>query len=223
MAIKDNLLKITSTLPSSVTLVAVTKTHAVEKLQELYNAGHKVFGENKVQEMVEKFEVLPKDIQWHLIGHLQTNKVKFIAPFVHLIHSVDSLKLLQEINKQAQKCNRIIDCLLQVYIAKEETKFGLDFTELKQLLASGSITELTHIRIRGLMGMASNTNNTQQIASEFKSLYNFYHEQQGYTTSNLNFEILSMGMSNDYDLAIKCGSNMVRIGSLLFGNRNYSK
>lgn len=220
MAIKENLLKIKSGLPPSVTLVAVTKTHTIEKLKELYNAGHNVFGENKVQEMVEKYEQLPKDIQWHLIGHLQTNKVKFIASFVHLIHSVDSLKLLQEINKQAQKHNRIIDCLLQVYIAKEETKFGFDFSEIKQLLDSGSIHELTHIRVRGLMGMASNTNNSQQIAAEFKSLADFYHKQQPLTTSNLQFEILSMGMSSDYEIAIQNGSTLIRVGSLIFGNRS---
>lgn len=219
MAIKENLLKIKSGLPPSVTLVAVTKTHTIEKLKELYNAGHNVFGENKVQEMVEKYEQLPKDIQWHLIGHLQTNKVKFIASFVHLIHSVDSLKLLQEINKQAQKHNRIVDCLLQVYIAKEETKFGFDFSEIKQLLDSGSIHELTHIRVRGLMGMASNTNNSQQIAAEFKSLADFYHKQQPLTTSNLQFEILSMGMSSDYEIAIQNGSTLIRVGSLIFGNR----
>ena len=219
MAINKNLLKIKSGLPPSVTLVAVTKTHTIEKLKELYNAGHNVFGENKVQEMVEKYEQLPKDIQWHLIGHLQTNKVKFIASFVHLIHSVDSLKLLQEINKQAQKHNRIIDCLLQVYIAKEETKFGFDFSEIKQLLDSGSIHELTHIRVRGLMGMASNTNNSQQIAAEFKSLADFYHKQQPLTTSNLQFEILSMGMSSDYEIAIQNGSTLIRVGSLIFGNR----
>lgn len=219
MAIKDNLIKITASLPPSVTLVAVTKTHPVEKLEELYHAGHKVFGENKVQEMVEKFERLPKDIQWHLIGHLQTNKVKFIAPFVHLIHSVDSLKLLQEINKQAQKNNRIINCLLQVYIAKEETKFGLDFNELDQLLKSGSINELTHIRICGLMGMASNTSNTAQIAAEFKSLSDYYHQHQYLVAKNLHFEILSMGMSSDYEIAIQNGSTMIRVGSLIFGNR----
>lgn len=219
MAIKDNLLKITSGLPPSVTLVAVTKTHPIEKIEELYRAGHNVFGENKVQELVEKYEQLPKDIQWHLIGHLQTNKVKFIAPFVHLIHSVDSLKLLQEINKQAQKNNRVIDCLLQVYIAKEETKFGFDFSEIKQLLTSDNISEFANIRIRGLMGMASNTNNTQQISTEFKSLADFYHTYQALTKTNLKFEILSMGMSSDYEIAIQNGSTMIRVGSLIFGNR----
>lgn len=219
MAIRDNLIKIKSTIPSSVTLVAVTKTHPVEKLEELYKAGHNVFGENKVQEMVEKYEKLPKDIQWHLIGHLQTNKVKFIAPFVHLIHSVDSLKLLQEINKQAQKYNRVIDCLLQVHIATEETKFGFDFSELKQLLSSGSINELSHIRVLGLMGMASNTDNPQQIAHEFKSLADFYRQPLPLATSNTTFEILSMGMSSDYEIAIQNGSTMIRVGSLIFGNR----
>jgi pyridoxal phosphate enzyme (YggS family) len=219
MSIKDNLSKITATLPASVTLIAVTKTHPVEKLEELYKTGHRVFGENKVQEMLDKYMVLPKDIQWHLIGHLQTNKVKFIAPFVTLIHSVDSFKLLQEINKQAERNNRVIDCLLQVHIAEEETKFGLDLSETKQLLDSGIIGNLQHVRIRGLMGMASNTDNKEQIAVEFSSLAAFYKDHQSMSSANIKFEILSMGMSSDFEIALRNGSTMIRVGSLIFGKR----
>lgn len=219
MTIQTNLSKLTASLPPSVSLIAVTKTHSVEKLKELYQTGHRAFGENKVQEMVDKYTALPKDIQWHLIGHLQTNKVKFIAPFVTLIHSVDSLKLLQEINKQAAKNNRVIDCLLQVYIAEEETKFGLDLPETKQLLDSGIIDALTHVRVRGLMGMASNTADKEQIAAEFKSLADFFKEQQQLVSGNVKFEILSMGMSSDFEIAIRNGSTMIRVGSLIFGER----
>lgn len=219
MSIKENLHHILSTLPTGVTLVAVTKTHPVEKLQELYTTGHKIFGENKVQEMVEKYEVLPKDIQWHLIGHLQTNKVKFIAPFVTLIHAVDSFKLLQEINKQAQKNDRVINCLLQVYIAKEETKFGFDPTELKHLLDSDVLDQLQHINILGLMGMASNTDDKNQIDAEFNSLSTLFHSYKSIVQKNVNFEILSMGMSSDYEIAIRNGSTMIRVGSSIFGKR----
>lgn len=219
MSIKENLQHILSSIPSSVTLIAVTKTHPVERLLELYETGHRQFGENKVQEMLDKYEALPKNIQWHLIGHLQTNKVKFIAPFVTLIHSVDSFKLLQEINKQAQKNNRIIDCLLQVYIAKEETKFGFDAAEIKQLFESGAFHTFQNIHIRGLMGMASNTDNKSQIESEFKSLSDLFHSYQPTSQKNVHFEILSMGMSSDYELAIRNGSNMIRVGSSIFGKR----
>jgi pyridoxal phosphate enzyme (YggS family) len=219
MSIKENLEKITASLPETVTLIAVTKTHPVEKLQELYEAGHRYFGENKVQEMVDKYHLLPKDIQWHLIGHLQTNKVKFIAPFVTLIHSVDSFKLLQEINKQAEKNNRVIDCLLQVYIAKEETKFGLDAFELDQLINSETVEKLPFIAIRGLMGMASNTENKEQIAAEFRSLTTLFHSYQSIRKTNIKMEILSMGMSSDYEIAVQNGSNMIRVGSSLFGKR----
>jgi pyridoxal phosphate enzyme (YggS family) len=220
MNIQSNLSKITASLPSSVTLIAVTKTHPLEKLQELYETGHRLFGENKVQEMLDKYTALPKDIQWHLIGHLQSNKVKFIAPFVSLIHSVDSLKLLQEINKQAEKNNRIIDCLLQVHIAEEETKYGLDLPETKQLLDSGIIGQLKHVRICGLMGMASNTINKEQIAAEFRSLAAFYKQYQPLVSGNIKFEILSMGMSSDFEIAIRNGSTMIRVGSLIFGERS---
>lgn len=217
MSIADNLHKIKSSLPQQVTLVVVTKTQPVEKLMEVYNAGHIIFGENKVQEMLDKYEQLPKDIQWHLVGHLQSNKVKFIAPFVSLIHSVDSLKLLQEINKQAQKNNRIINCLLQVYIANEETKFGMDFFEVEQLLCSEELKQLKNISIVGLMGMATNTTDHGQIGKEFKSLNVFFKKLQ---SSYSSFQILSMGMSSDYVIAIENGSTLVRIGSSIFGYRN---
>jgi|ERR1019366_5166238 pyridoxal phosphate enzyme (YggS family) len=219
MSISENLYKIKSSIPSSVTLVVVTKTQPIEKLMEVYNTGHIIFGENKVQEMLDKYVALPKDIQWHLIGHLQSNKVKFIAPFVSLIHSVDSLKLLQEIDKQAKKNNRIINCLLQTYIAKEETKFGLDFKEAENLLKSDSLKQLQNIKITGLMGMATNTDNQEQIAGEFQSLKQFYNLQKHIETANIKLETLSMGMSADYTIAIENGSTLIRIGSSIFGNR----
>lgn len=219
MSIQENLHKIKAALPSNVTLIAVTKTHPVEKLMEVYTAGHKIFGENKVQELCDKQEVLPKDIEWHLIGHLQSNKVKYIAPFVALIHSVDSFKLLAEIDKQAKKNNRVIDCLLQLFIASEETKFGLDFKEADELLNGKEILALQNIRIVGLMGMASNTENTAQVKKEFQGLKTFYETQKNLKSSNVQLSILSMGMSSDYGLAIEAGSNMVRVGSAIFGAR----
>ncbi|HRH03021.1 MAG TPA: YggS family pyridoxal phosphate-dependent enzyme [Bacteroidia bacterium] len=219
MSIQENLHKIKASLPSNVTLIAVTKTHPVEKLMEVYTAGHKIFGENKVQELCDKQVVLPKDIAWHLIGHLQSNKVKYIAPFVALIHSVDSFKLLAEIDKQAKKSNRVIDCLLQIFIASEETKFGLDFTEAEQLLSGTEIQALQNIRIVGLMGMASNTSNTAQVKMEFHTLKTFFEAQKHQKSSNVQLSILSMGMSSDYELAIEEGSNMVRVGSAIFGAR----
>lgn len=220
MSIKENLHHIKSALPSGVTLIAVTKTHPAEKLMEVYNAGHNIFGENKVQEMCDKYEVLPKDIEWHLIGHLQSNKVKYITPFVSLIHSVDSLKLIQEIDKQALKNNRIIDCLLQIYIADEETKFGLSFEEAEQLLSSEEFKTLKNVRVLGLMGMASNTDDQEQIRNEFRSLNVFFRNLQA---ANSQFRILSMGMSSDYQVAIEEGSNMIRVGSSIFGARNYNR
>jgi PLP dependent protein len=216
MSIPQNLLQIKSQIPDSVTLVAVSKTKPVTDLMECYNAGQRIFGENKVQEMVEKYELMPKDIDWHLIGHLQSNKVKYIARFVRLIHGVDSLKLLQEINKQAQKHNRIIDCLLQIHIAEEETKFGLNETELFEIINSNEFKLLENIRIVGLMGTASFTDNQTQIKSEFKNLKTIFDHLQS-EIRNLN--TLSMGMSGDYKLAIDCGSTMVRVGSSIFGNR----
>ena len=217
MAIATNLLQIKSTLPEHVNLVAVSKAKPVSDLMEAYEAGQVIFGENKIQEMAEKWDQMPKDIQWHMIGHVQTNKVKFMAPFVSLIHGVDSLKLLQEINKQGKKNNRIIDCLLQIHIAEEETKFGLDEEELAYLVSSNEIQELKNIRIVGLMGMATFTDNKEQVKKEFTHLKSIFDQ---FKINNSQFTILSMGMSGDYQLAIECGSTMVRIGSSIFGGRN---
>ena len=219
MSIAQNLYHIKSQLPAHVTLVAVSKTKPVSDLMEAYQAGQRCFGENKIQEMTDKWEQMPKDIEWHMIGHVQTNKVKYMAEYVSLIHGVDSLKLLQEINKQALKHKRIIDCLLQIYIANEETKFGLDETELLELINSKEFKELQNIRIIGLMGMATFTENQNQIKAEFqhlKTIFDTINNQE-----NLKLETLSMGMSGDYELAIEFGSTMVRIGSSIFGNRNY--
>ena len=219
MSIKDNLLKIKSSLPEHVSLVAVSKTKPVSDLMEAYNAGERVFGENKIQEMSEKWEQMPKDIQWHMIGHIQTNKVKFMAPYVSLIHGVDSLKLLEEINKQALKNNRIIDCLLQIHIAEEETKFGLNEDELENLLASETFIKLKNIKIVGLMGMATFTESQNQIKKEFEHLKSIFDTKKSLSIVNCELSILSMGMSGDYQLAIECGSTMVRIGSSIFGGR----
>ena len=220
MSITNNLQSIKAALPEHVTLVAVSKTKPVSDLMQAYEAGQRIFGENKIQEMADKWEQMPKDIQWHMIGHVQTNKVKFMAPFVSLIHGVDSLKLLQEINKQAIKNNRIIDCLLQIYIAEEESKFGLDEAELASLLSSNEFEELKNIKIVGLMGMATFTDNKDQIKKEFTQLKTIFEKTKALTISNCELETLSMGMSGDYHLAIECGSTMVRIGSSIFGGRN---
>jgi pyridoxal phosphate enzyme (YggS family) len=199
---------------SNITLVAVSKTKPVEDILELYDSGHRDFGENYVQELAEKAERLPKDIRWHFIGHLQSNKVKLITPFIYLIHGVDSLKLLKEIDKQAEKNKRLIDCLLQVHIAQEETKFGFDENELFAL----EIGQFANLKIKGLMGMASLTENVNKIRTEFKQLRTLYDKLSTFTPQ---LSILSMGMSADYKIAIEEGSNMVRIGSLLFGERSY--
>jgi pyridoxal phosphate enzyme (YggS family) len=219
MSIQQNLLKIKSTLPDHVTLVAVSKTKPVPDLMEAYVAGQRIFGENKIQEMVDKWEEMPKDIEWHMIGHVQTNKVKYMAPFVSLIHGVDSLKLLEEINKQAVKNDRIIDCLLQIYIAEEESKFGLDGAELSELLSSPTFKTMKNIRIVGLMGMATFTDNQNQIQKEFSHLKSLFDGLQSLQTENCKLQTVSMGMSGDYQLAIACGSTMVRIGSSIFGGR----
>jgi len=219
MSIRENLIKIKATLPSHVTLVAVSKTKPVSDLMQAYEAGQRVFGENKIQEMTEKWQQMPKDIQWHMIGHIQSNKVKYMAPYVSLIHGVDSLKLLEEINKQAQKNNRIIDCLLQLHIAEEETKFGLNEEELSELLQSEIFENLKNIKIVGLMGMATFTENQTQIKKEFNHLKTIFDNNQQPTTDNRHLTTLSMGMSGDYQLAIECGSTMVRIGSSIFGGR----
>jgi pyridoxal phosphate enzyme (YggS family) len=221
MSIQNNLRSIQASIPEKVTLVAVSKTKPVSDLMEAYEAGQRIFGENKIQEMTEKWEAMPKDIQWHMIGHVQTNKVKYMAPYVNLIHGVDSLKLLQEINKQAQKNNRIIDCLLQVYIAEEESKFGLDEKEVNEILeyVQNHNNKMNHIRIVGLMGMATFTNNPAQVEKEFSRLKSIFDSYSDLNTNNCQLNTLSMGMSGDYALAIKCGSTMVRIGSSIFGGR----
>lgn len=209
-----------------VRLIAVSKTKTAEEILHVYHSGIRDFGENKVQEMREKYEKLPKDIRWHMIGHLQSNKVKYIAPFVHLIHSVDSLKLLTEINRQAVKHQRVIDYLLQLYIAKEETKFGLSEEEIVALLNSKEWQELGNIRLRGLMAMATNTDDINQIEREFSGAQQFFcklKKQFDQETAQVKFTELSMGMSNDYTIALKYGSTMVRIGSLIFGARDYLK
>ena len=218
--IKENLDSIRKTIPEHVTLVAVSKTKPVAALQEVYDAGQRHFGENKVQEMTEKWEVLPKDIKWHLIGHLQTNKVKYIAPYVHLIHSVDSFKLLKEIDKEAKKNNRIIDCLLQFHVAQEETKFGLDFEEAKELIENPEFIDLHNVHVVGVMGMASFTENEDVVRKEFQQLEEYFQLIKSYYfTFNDDFKEISMGMSGDYQLAIEEGSTMVRVGSSIFGTR----
>ena len=216
MSIASNLSKIKASIPDNVSLVAVSKTKPVADLMEAYQAGQRIFGENKIQEMTDKWQEMPKDIEWHMIGHVQTNKVKFMAEYVHLIHGVDSLKLLEEINKQASKHNRIIDCLLQVHIAQEDTKFGFDENELLKLLLSKEFLELKNIKITGLMGMASFSDDENLVKKEFDYLKSIFDDLN---INEYNLEILSIGMSGDYKIAIDCGSNMVRIGSSIFGSR----
>ena len=221
MSIADNIRSLKNETESiHVTLIAVSKTKSNDEILQAYHAGQRLFGENMVQELVEKFESLPKDIEWHLIGHLQTNKVKYIAPFISMIQSVDSLKLLQEIDKHAEKNKRVIDCLLQVYIADEETKYGLGFDELIELLRSEEFAGLQHVRIRGLMGIATNTENEKQLKEEFYELSTFFEGvKQSFFRKESSFDTLSMGMSSDYKIAIENGSNMVRLGSTIFGQR----
>jgi pyridoxal phosphate enzyme (YggS family) len=221
MSIADNIKSLKNeTVPKKVSLIAVSKTKPVADIQEAYDAGQRLFGENTVQEMVEKYEQLPKDIEWHQIGHLQSNKVKYIAPFISMIQSVDSLKLLQEINKQAEKNKRVIDCLLQVYIADEETKFGLGFDEAIELLRSDEFATFKNIRIRGLMGIATNTDKEKQLKDEFQELKTFFDGiKQSFFRKEESFDVISMGMSSDYEIAIEQGSNMIRVGSTIFGGR----
>ncbi len=217
--IERNLQDILASIPKDVILVAVSKTKPISELMQAYNAGQRVFGENKIQEMTEKWEQMPKDISWHMIGHVQTNKVKYMAPFVDLIHAVDSIKLLKEIDKQAKKNNRVINCLLQIKIAEEESKFGLDKEDTISILGSEKLKNLTNVHIQGLMGMATFTNDQHQIKSEFEALSAFFeHLKPKYPY----LKTLSIGMSSDYKIAIDCGSTMVRIGSSIFGVRNYS-
>lgn len=221
-SIAENLKRIADSLPERVRLVAVSKTKPVEAIEEAYNAGQRVFGENRAQEMAEKYEVLPKDIEWHLIGHLQTNKVKYVAGFVAMIHGVESLKLLETIDKEAKKHDRMIPCLLQFHVAQEETKFGLDMEEAAALLESESYANMKNVRIEGVMGMATNTDNLTQVREEFRHLHEIFEElKQRYFADKPEFKELSMGMSGDYEIAVEEGSTMVRVGSSIFGARNY--
>ena len=222
--IKENLNIVKATVPSNVTLIAVSKTKPVSDLQEAYDAGQRIFGENKALEMRDKHQVLPADIQWHFIGHLQTNKIKYIAPFVTLIHAIDSLSLLEAVNKEAAKNNRVINCLLQFHIAQEETKFGLDIEEARAMLESESFKNLNNINICGVMGMATFTDNADQVRNEFKNLKNIFETlKENYFKENDSFKEISMGMSDDYPIAIEEGATMVRVGSKIFGARNYNK
>lgn len=223
MVIKNNIKAITGELNSSCKLIAVSKTQPIERLQDAYDAGQRIFGENKAQELASKYAVLPKDIEWHMIGHLQTNKVKYIAPFVALIHSIDSIKLLEEVNKQAIKANRKISCLLQVHIAKEETKFGFDLNEVKELINSEVLMSFSNIEIKGLMGMATFTENQQQIKNEFALINNLFKTLKTQPLpTNVEMKELSIGMSSDYKIAMEEGSTLVRVGTAIFGSRNYN-
>lgn len=222
MNISKNLKNVKLNLPEHVTLVAVSKTKPVSDLLEAYNAGQLVFGENKIQEMVDKHEQMPKDVEWHMIGHVQRNKVKYMASFVSLIQGVDNFKLLKEINKQALKHNRIINCLLQIKIASEDSKFGITAEEAQEILNSSEFLELKNINVVGLMGMATFTNDEKQLKKEFNNLNDTFNKLNQVQTNNCNIQTLSMGMSGDYELAIDCGSNMIRVGSSIFGTRNYS-
>ena len=220
MKIKKNLQSILSKIPDHVKLVSVTKTKPVSDIMEAYEAGQRAFGENKIQELVDKFDQLPTDIEWHMIGHVQRNKVKYIAPFVSLIHGVDNFKLLKEINKQAEKNNRIIDCLLQIKIASEDSKFGMTAKEATDILKSEEFSELKNVSIKGVMGMATFTDDTNQIKKEFKYLKQVFDDLKKAQTYNSQINTISMGMSGDFQLAIECGSNMIRVGSSIFGARN---
>ena len=221
MSVSDNLLHIKSTLPEHVTLVAVSKTKPVSDIMEAYNAGQRIFGENKIQDMADKYEAMPKDIHWHMIGHVQRNKVKYMAPFVALIHGIDNFKLLEEINKQALKHDRVINCLLQIKIASEDSKFGLAPQDAIDIIQSEAFLALKNVNITGVMGMATFTDDETQIESEFKLLKSTFDDLKTINPNNSAFTTISMGMSGDYKLAIQCGSTMVRVGSSIFGLRNY--
>ncbi|MCY2687718.1 YggS family pyridoxal phosphate-dependent enzyme [Salinimicrobium sp. TH3] len=219
MSISENINRIKAEIPEEVTLVAISKTKPESDILEAYNTGHRIFGENKIQEMTEKWEQLPKDIKWHMVGHVQRNKVKYMAEFVDLIHSVDSLKLLKEIEKQAEKYNRTIPCLLQIKIAEEDTKYGIDVDEAKSILQSDAYRKMSHVKIVGLMGMATLTEKEEKIRKEFSFLKTTFEELKSRYDS---FTTLSMGMSGDYKIAIECGSTMIRVGSSIFGERSYN-
>ena len=222
MNIADNLQQVLNELPEGVRLVAVSKFHPNEAIEEAYRSGQRVFGESKVQEMTAKYESLPKDIEWHFIGHLQTNKIKYIVPYVALIHGIDSYKLLVEVNKQAEKAGKVVNCLLQLHIAEEETKFGFSFEECRDMLAGGEWKTLSNIQLCGLMGMATNTDDNEQIEKEFCSLSSFFKEvKDSWFADTEAFRELSMGMSHDYHQAIAAGSTLIRVGSKIFGDRTY--
>ena len=222
MSIKANLQEVLAGITKDVTLVAVSKFHPNESIMEAYEAGQRIFGESKVQEMAQKYETLPKDIEWHFIGHLQSNKIKYMAPYVTMIHAIDSLSLLKEIDKHAKKVNRTISCLLQIHIAKEETKFGFSFDECRTMLNEEEWKKLDNIRICGVMGMATNCDDQKEIREEFKSLHTFFKEiKEEYFKDEESFKEISMGMSGDYEIAIEEGSTMVRVGSKIFGERIY--
>jgi PLP dependent protein len=223
MSVRQNLTSILKELPFSCRLIAVTKTQPLEKITEAYETGHRIFGENKVQELVSKYEKLPKDIEWHLLGHLQSNKVKYIAPFVSLIHSVDSLKLLAEINKEGRKTNRVIDCLLQIHIAAEDTKFGFSENEVDACLSSSAVAQFGNVRVLGLMGIATFTDDMNIVRNEFKGLRTLFERLKTRAVPNIQMKELSIGMSGDYRVAVEEGSTMVRVGTAIFGERNYNK
>jgi len=216
--ITENIHKIVSNIPKNVKLIAISKTKTNQDIMKAYESGQRLFGENKIQEMSSKFEDLPKDIKWHMVGHVQSNKIKYMAPYVDLIHGIDSLKSIKIINKEGVKNNRVINCLLQLKISKEESKFGLDEKQLKEIIFSTDYKEMNNIKIKGMMAMASNTKNESTIKKEFVFAKKVFNE---INSLDNNFDILSMGMSNDYQIAIECGSNMIRLGSLIFGERNY--
>ena len=216
--LNKNILRIISDIPENVKLVAISKTKSAEDIMMAYETGQRVFGENKIQEMSAKFEDLPKDIKWHMVGHVQSNKIKYMAPYVDLIHGIDSLKSIKILNKEGVKNNRILNCLLQLKISKEESKFGLGQKQFKEIIYSDEYKEMKNVKIKGLMAMASNTNEKSIIRSEFVHAKKIFDENNN---EDKSFEILSMGMSNDYKIAIECGSNMIRLGSLIFGKRNY--
>lgn len=219
MSVELNLKKIAKSLPEGVMLVAVSKTHPAEMIGEAYRAGQRIFGESRPQELKAKHDLLPADIEWHMIGHLQTNKVKYIAPFISLIHSVDSARLLEIVDKEARKCNRVIDCLLEIHVAREETKSGWNIDELRRYIAGGALEALSNVRIRGIMGIATNTDDEEVIRRDFMQLASYKKEFAAIFGDK--FDILSMGMSDDYPIAVECGSTMVRVGSLIFGERDY--
>ena len=220
MSVTQNLSELKKTIPGNVTLIAVSKTQPIQLIEEAYNVGHRDFGENKVQELIQKRDELPEDIRWHMIGHLQTNKVKYILPFVHLIHGVDSLKLLKEINKRSNNINKVTSVLLQIHIADEGTKFGFDYKEILDLVSEDYFVNFDKISIKGFMGMATNTQDENKIRREFKRLSHFFNEMKPHFSNDFN--TLSMGMSGDYKIAMEEGSTMVRVGSKVFGARNYS-